>query len=253
MSTKLERVEHANALIQVIAAHGRRFFYCESKDRTAHIELDARGRVRFIDDYTGKPIYTHYRYDWRGFSNGGTLRSLVEDMRDYIMCGDYIPRWKIAIPRNDGSNIWGYSKEAAEAVRVAAFSLPIMARDPNDPREYYVISVHHTRREDRYITLWCRDNSGYCFRAPKAGRYDEARVRDKIGYYNDGCSNIAVPTDVIDQHTVMTTPADCLDGTDGPALLNTRTNWTLLLANVIAMPKHAPHPQFIGARREKRS
>jgi hypothetical protein len=90
------------------------------------------------------------------------------------------------------------------------------------------------------------------FRATRAGRYNEARVRDKIGYYNDGCSNIAVPCDVIDAHTVMTTPADRLDGEDGPALLNTRANWKLLLANVIETPQYPPEPQFPGARREKR-
>jgi hypothetical protein len=124
--TKLDRAVHANALIQVIAAHGRRFFYCKSKDTYARMEIDARGRVWYVDDYSRERVYTHYRYNWRGFSHGGTLRGLVEDMRDYIVRGERIPRWKIAIPRDDGSNIWGYSKEAAEAVRAAAFALPIM-------------------------------------------------------------------------------------------------------------------------------
>lgn len=130
MSTKQERVEHANALIKVIAAHGRRFFYCKSEDRTAHIELDARGRVWFVNDFRAARIYTHKPGCWNGmgFSHGGTLKALVEDMRDYIVRGEQIPRWKIAPERmrDDGSNIWGYSPESAIAVRAAAFELPIM-------------------------------------------------------------------------------------------------------------------------------
>lgn len=246
MTTKLERVEHANALIQVIAAHGRCFFYCKSKGTTAHIELDARGRVWFVDDYSRKRIYTHYRYHWSGFSHGGTLRGLVEDMRDYITRGKHIPRWKIAIPRDDGSNIWGYSPEAAEAVRAAAFALPIMARDPNEPRDYYVISEKHTRRDNRYITLWGPDDKGYRFRASSAGRYAEAQVREHLGYYNGGC-NLAVPCDVLDPLMVMTTPADQFDGPDGPALLNTRENWKVILANLVAEPQYKPHPLYKGA------
>jgi len=247
-AAKIDRVVHANQLIQVIAAHGRRFFYCKSKDTYARIELDARGCVRFVDDYTQKPVYTHYRYDWKGFTHGGTLRALVECMRDYIMTGEKIPRWRIATYQlgNRSENIWGYSLEAAEAVRAAAFALPIMERDPNEPREYYVISEKHTRRDHRYITLWGPDDKGYRFRASSAGRYAEERVRESLGYYNGGCS-LAVPCDVLDPLMVMTTPADQFDGPDGPALLNTRENWKVILANLVAAPQYKPHPLYKGA------
>ncbi|MEM5371324.1 hypothetical protein V4C53_35565 [Paraburkholderia azotifigens] len=249
-AAKIDRVVHANLLIRAIASHGRRFFYYSEGDRYARFELDARGRVWFIDDYSERRIYTHapsYRR-WKGFTHGGTLRSLVEDMRDYIIKGTQVPRWKIAIrqlgkPEDD---IWGYGFDAAEAVRKAAFALPIMARDPNAPREYYVISEKHTRRDHRYVTLWCPDDKGYCFRTTKAGRYPEARVREALGYYNAG-SNVAVPCDVLDPLMVMTTPADMLDGEDGPALLNTRDSWKVILANVIAEPQYKPHPLYKGA------
>ncbi|WP_198387826.1 hypothetical protein [Burkholderia ubonensis] len=214
------------------------------------MEIDARGRVWFVDDYTQKRIYTHdTRGRWRGFTHGGTLRALVEDMRDYIMNGTPVPRWKIAIRQlgNPERDVWGYGFEAAEAVRKAAFALPIMARDPNEPREYYVISNKHTRRENRYVTLWCPDDKGYCFRTSNAGRYSEERVRAHLGYYNSGCS-IAVPCDIIDALTVMTTPDDRLDGPDGPALLNTGAKWKVLLANTIAAPQYPPKPRFKGAR-----
>ncbi|WP_446903034.1 hypothetical protein [Burkholderia sp. YIM B11467] len=256
MNTKIERVEHANQLIQVIGAHGRRFFYNTQHDRYARIEVDARGKIWFVDDYTQKRVYTHNKGRWRVFSHGGTLRSLVGRMRDYITTGWQLPRGVIAPSYigNRSDNIWGYSPEAAEAVRAAAFELPIVATAPwpsDMPRDYYVISVHHTHRWHKFITLWRPDDSGYCFRTPRAGRYESEKVRANLGYYNNGCANIAVPVDVIDSLTVMTTPADQLDGTDGPALLNTRAIWKKLIANVIARPEYQIEPEFPGARRKK--
>ncbi|RQM43817.1 hypothetical protein EHZ19_32205 [Paraburkholderia bannensis] len=113
-------------------------------------------------------------------------------------------------------------------------------------KEFYIISEKHTRREDRYVTLWAPDDCGYRFRASRAGRYAEACVRESLGYYNGGCS-LAVPCDVLDPLMVMTTPADCFDGPDGPALLNTRANWKVILANLIATPEYKPHPLYKGA------
>ncbi|MCA7945606.1 hypothetical protein [Burkholderia vietnamiensis] len=250
MSTKQERVEHANALIRAIAAHGRRFFYSKTNDRYARLELDGRGRVWFIDDYREARIYTHKAGCWNrmGFSHGGTLKSLVERMRDYVMNGWQLPRGAIA------PSYWGYSIETAAATRGAAFELPIMAPVPVEsdaPRDYYIISVAHTRRENRYVLLWRPDDKGYTFRCSTAGRYANTNVRAHMGYYNSGCSTIAVPCDVIDALTVMTTAADRLDGTDGPALLNTRANWKKLIANVIARPDYPIEPEFPGARRQK--
>ncbi|MFB8829101.1 hypothetical protein ACE0DR_06250 [Azotobacter sp. CWF10] len=134
MSTnKQQRLEHCNQLLQVIARHGRRFFYSADHDRVAILDLDARGRVWFIDDYSGKRVYTHptgFGSRWRGFTHGGTLRSLVEALRDYIVTGEPMPRGYIAPERTwtDG-DIWGYGPEAAKAVREEAYAIP-MFRDP---------------------------------------------------------------------------------------------------------------------------
>lgn len=147
--TKAARLDHANALIKIIASHGRRFFWhggvnrwnpstntstFEPADRYARLEL-RRGRVYFIDDYSEKAIYTHkttFENKWRGFSHGGTLRALVEDMRDYILHGTPIPRWKIVIQQLGAKglegNIWGYDVDGAQAVRDAAYALPIIAQ-----------------------------------------------------------------------------------------------------------------------------
>lgn len=126
---KEQRAAHANALIDVIARHGRRFFYNQRHQRNARIEL-RNGRVYFIDDYSGKAIYTHrttFENRWRGFSHGGTLRSLIEQLRDYIMNGTLLSRWVIApaYAASDG-DIWGYGP-AAEAVRAEAWALPLFA------------------------------------------------------------------------------------------------------------------------------
>jgi hypothetical protein len=116
--------------------------------------------------------------------------------------------------------------------------------------DFYIVSLKHTRRDHRYITLWRPDDRGYTFRCSTAGRYPEERVRAHLGYYNSGCS-IAVPCGVIDAMTVMTTPADCYDGPDGPAVLNTLSKWRIILANVIEPAAYPPKPQYKGAPRYK--
>lgn len=128
MASKAERVEHANALILTISSHGRRFFFNKQHDRVACFKLDERGRVWFVDDWSDKPIYVHSKGRWSGFSHGGMLRSLVEDMRDYIVKGEPVARWKIAIKQlgDPTQNVWGYDEAAAIATREQAFALPIM-------------------------------------------------------------------------------------------------------------------------------
>jgi len=131
-SAKESRLQHANELIKIIASHGRRFFYNATTGKYGRLEL-RKGRVWWINDYKDFEVYLHntgFGNEWRGFTHGGTLRSLVEDMRDYIMTGKTIPRWKIVIQRRDGNdlheNVWGYDVNAAQAVRKAAYGLPII-------------------------------------------------------------------------------------------------------------------------------
>jgi hypothetical protein len=145
---KQVRLEHANALIKIIASYGRRFFWHGGSsqwdeatknhvfvpaDRLARFEL-TKGRLYFIDDYTEQAILLPRPYwgrsNWRGFSHGGTLRSLVEAMSDYIRLGTPVPRWQIVIQylgeKGLERNIWGYDAKAAEAVRTEAYALPIV-------------------------------------------------------------------------------------------------------------------------------
>lgn len=157
MNTKQQRVEHANQLIDVIATHGRRFFYRQESGRVARLELDARGRVWLIDEYSGARIYTHdtpFGNNWRGFSHGGTMRGLIERMRDYITSGVPLNSGCIAPPMSYG-DMWGYGEDAAAAVRAAAAALPIMvtakARPPAPPtplneRTLVELAVQHRIR-----------------------------------------------------------------------------------------------------------
>lgn len=141
-TTKEERLAHANELIRIIASHGRRFFFVtrfhsdrfggiweSPAGRMAMLTL-RRGRVYHFDEYTGKTIYTHWTpfgNQWNGFHHGGTLRNLIEKMRDYVMKGEQIHLDFIAPTMRDGkSNLWGYDREAAFIVRTEAAKLPII-------------------------------------------------------------------------------------------------------------------------------
>lgn len=138
MPTKeqLERLEEANALLRLIGSHGRRFFWCndDSPDGYyAHFTFND-GRLYYVDEISKKSIYlgrTLFGNNWPFFSHSGRVRALVESIRDYILRGTPVPHNKIATPRDwDNSragNIWGYSKEAAAAVRQAATAMPMIS------------------------------------------------------------------------------------------------------------------------------
>lgn len=127
---KQARCEHANELIKIIAKHGRRFFYDKEHDRVAHFEVDDRGRVWFVDDYTNERIYTHgtgFMNRWAGFTHGGTLRDLVEKIRDYITDEKTVDRhWLGPSYAFSDGDVWGYGAEAVAAVRAEAIVLPII-------------------------------------------------------------------------------------------------------------------------------
>lgn len=120
-----DRVNHANELIQLIANHGRKFF--RQGKTIAHMEIDKQGKVWFVDDFSRCRVYTHYRGDWRGFSHGGTMRSLIINLRKYITKGQTLNPLILAPNcfHKDGSNIWGYEPSEAEKLRQAAWKLPM--------------------------------------------------------------------------------------------------------------------------------
>ncbi|MBX7277155.1 hypothetical protein K2E96_16430 [Pseudomonas sp. ERGC3:05] len=102
LSLKRQRAEQVNQVIRIIGTHGRRFFFNQAGDRFASMEVDHRG-----------------------FSHGGTLRSLVEGFRDYIRTGELMHPGYLGPERFDYSNIWGYDEEGMKAVREQAGALPV--------------------------------------------------------------------------------------------------------------------------------
>lgn len=122
--TKQEKIEECNFLITSIASHGRKFF--RHGDSVSKLELGFQGRVYYIDSYTNKRIYTHRRYSrWGGFTEGGTLKSLIEAMRDYIIFDTRIRFGCICAPDfySDGGNVWGYDPLEAEKLRESVVHL----------------------------------------------------------------------------------------------------------------------------------
>lgn len=101
--TKQQRLNHANELIKVISEHGRRFFYNQKNDCLSEMKIDENGKVWFKDDYTMKWIFTHktnWTNKWKGFSHGGTLKDLIEQMREYIIKGTQIHEGYIGLKRS---------------------------------------------------------------------------------------------------------------------------------------------------------
>lgn len=126
-----------------IANCGRRFFWSASQQRLARMEMDPRGRLWWVDDYSGKRIYMHTPdyARWRGFTHGGTLRSLAEGVRDFVMRGE---RLSSSYFRPDGGGRhWGYGddilKVRAEGIRLGvilhAGEVPAPTHHSSEPAE----------------------------------------------------------------------------------------------------------------------
>ncbi|GIK44737.1 MAG: hypothetical protein K8L99_32770 [Anaerolineae bacterium] len=132
MTTKTERAQQANKFLASVAGCGRKFF--AYKERVSRFEVDARGRIWFVDAYREAKIYTAYEWGrWRGFSEGGTLRALVLKLRDFIRTGE--PRemglgpWPAWVCNGDP---WGYGgdmekvRQAAEAAGIVPSSNAVL-------------------------------------------------------------------------------------------------------------------------------
>lgn len=84
------------------------------------MEVDVRGKVWFIDDFSGKRVFTHetvWGGRWRGFTHGGTLKDVVKAFRDYIYIGEPMHPGYLGPERFNDSNIWGYDEAGMKAAR----------------------------------------------------------------------------------------------------------------------------------------
>lgn len=132
---KQERLKAANEFIQAIGDCGRRFFWSATNARYARMEFDARGRLWWIDDYSEKRIYMHTSdcARWRGFTHGGTLKSLAKAMRDFVMRGETLSATYFT-PREwiGGGHPWGYGDDILK-VRDSGLRLGILRQSEEVP------------------------------------------------------------------------------------------------------------------------
>ncbi|MBX9497790.1 hypothetical protein J8Z86_17090 [Yersinia enterocolitica] len=121
-------------------------------------------------------------------------------------------------------------------------------KKPN--QEYFVISLNHNQRSDSYVILWAENDSGYRGRIESAGRYSEEKILSNLGYYNCGCSAIAIPCEVLEQ---LAEPVreGFFDTDDGRWVVNCRKNWTDILKNIIRKPSFKPEPEYKGSLRKQ--
>jgi hypothetical protein len=127
---RIARADQANNVIAAVARYGRRFFWSRRHDRVSRFEVDHRGRVWYYDHYTWRRIYTHRRGSWRYFTEGGTMRRLVDALQKYIMTGEKISPyhfgpWDQMLCEGD---LWGYggycmAEVRAEVMRSGAVKL----------------------------------------------------------------------------------------------------------------------------------
>lgn len=124
---QLARLQIANEIIVCIASHGRKFFSSNGDERVrGYAERFSRfeygdgrkPRLKFRDKYTWKLIDIGSPHRWRGFSDGGTLRGIVQMLASYIIHGKPILNcfgpWHKDLC---GGDLWGYGIPAAYAMR----------------------------------------------------------------------------------------------------------------------------------------
>ena len=120
-----ERLDMVNRIIKVIGSHGRHFL-SENSDRRELVEkpffanfwVDKRSELWYRDRYKQNDVLVRHQ-DWPGFSDGGTLRSLVQHLADHIWHGKPIsnhivgpwPEWLC------GGDLWGYGADEMQKVR----------------------------------------------------------------------------------------------------------------------------------------
>lgn len=113
------RLDLCNAIVCVMAKYGRRFF-SENSDRRepvsdpfiAHFKVAGAGELWFVDRYTRKPVLVRHQ-DWSGFSDGGTLRCIVQHLAEHI-CKDSPIRIGYFSPSPEWickGDCWGYGED----------------------------------------------------------------------------------------------------------------------------------------------
>ena len=108
-------MDRANKIIRVIGSHGRRFLSSNSDCREpkedptfSRFEVDSKGELWYVQWYGAKRILVRHR-EWPGFCDGGTLRGVIEHLRNHILLGNPV--------RIHFAEYWGYEQDMALVAR----------------------------------------------------------------------------------------------------------------------------------------
>ena len=115
------RLQLANAYIEKISEHGRGFF--KHDNRITHFVVCRRtGRLKIIDKYSQRWVDIAKKGRWHGFSDGGTLRNVIECLADFIRGRRNIPEFSY--------RYWGYTEGEMRALDEAL--APIIEASKNN-------------------------------------------------------------------------------------------------------------------------
>lgn len=103
--------------------------------------------------------------------------------------------------------------------------------------KFIIVSVKHTKEDDKIITFWRPEDRGYCWRLCAAGRYGETEVLSHLRYYNNGFGSIAVPSDLADR---LAQKLEYDTGLVDQCLPNDGETWRALIAGAIRPPAYRP-------------
>lgn len=133
---RTKRLENVNELIQFIAEtdHARHNPTLGTKENggitPGHFFFAANGFLYYVDSYTKAHIRPLLHAGWDAFSEGGTMREVVQQLAEFILDGKqgFL---------NDYKEIWGWQFDNMMKVRKKAFDIGFI-RTMDYPYERWV-------------------------------------------------------------------------------------------------------------------
>jgi len=114
--------------------------------------------------------------------------------------------------------------------------------------QYFIVSLKHTPKSDKYITVWRPDARGYAWALSWAGRYSNDEVMANLEYFNSGSDSLAVPVEIL-ARIAVDPGTGSIDNDAGPVVLNTAANWKVIVGAPICQPRNTPQPRYQKTRR----
>lgn len=70
-------------------------------------------------------------------------------------------------------------------------------------KNYYILSLKHTKPTSSLYTWWMPNSSGYTDVIQDAGIYTQEQIDEFPSYFNNGVDTAAIPCDVVQEKAVM--------------------------------------------------